>query len=243
MGFPLTALLIVLNVIVFLIVFSMPEDLREQVFEAYAFSSGNAWEVWRWFTSLFLHVSASHLFFNMLGLYFFGKILEEEVPRQWFLSVYFVSGLLGNLVFMFTSEALVVGASGAMFGVMGAAMLLNPVRKVHLYIIPLPLGIIAITFTIFETLVVYFQPEEFANVANSSHVAGILTGALFAFFHAPKKAVKGVLVLAIALVLIIVLAPVFGLITGIGALILQGIDWIIGLVLYSLAGLLSFIWA
>jgi hypothetical protein len=239
---PLTAGLIALNVAVFLLVFSMPQPLSEQVFEDFSFSRGFALEVWRWFTSLFLHVTASHLFFNMLGLYFFGKILEDEVPRQWFLSVYFVSGLLGNLVFMFTSSSPVVGASGAMFGIMGAAMLLNPIKRAHLYVFPLPLGIIAITFVIFETLVVYFQPREFANIANISHVAGILTGALFALFYSPKRAVKGIVVLIVSLLLLIVLGPLFGMITGIGSVILRALDFITGLVLYGLAGLLSFIW-
>ena len=238
----LTTWLILLNVIAFLLVFSAPEPVLNSIFELFSFSSGTSLELWRWVTSLFLHVSASHLFFNMIGLYFFGKVLEDEVKEQWFLAVYFVSGLLGNFVFMFTSAAPVAGASGAVFGVMGAAMLLNPVKRIHLYLFPLPLGIIGITFVIFETFVLYFQQAEFANVATVSHVAGILTGAVFAFFNNPKRAMKGVLVLVICVILIIVLAPFFGIITGIGGFILSVIDFVIGIFLYTAAGLLSFIW-
>jgi len=238
----MTGLLIIVNVIVFLIVFSMPQEMGEAVFQNFSFSGETSLQVWRWFTSLFLHVSASHLFFNMLGLYFFGKILENEVPRQWFLSIYFASGLLGNLVFMFSSQLPVVGASGAMFGLMGAAMFLNPVKRVKIYIFPLPLGIVAITFTALEALIVYFQPEEFASVANISHVAGIMTGGLFAFFFNPKRSMKGVLVLVISLILLVLLSPVFLLITGIGSIVLEIVDFVIGIVLYNLAGLLSFIW-
>jgi len=242
-GYPITATLIAINTIVFLLVFSMPAEMQATMFDQLSFSAGTAGEMWRWLTSLFMHVSASHLFFNMLGLYFFGKILENEVPRQWFLAVYFAAGLLGNLVFMFTSISPVVGASGAMFGIMGAAMLLNPIKKVHLFVFPLPLGIVAISFTVIETLIVYFQPDEFSNVANVSHVAGIITGAVFAFFFNPKRSLKGILVLAISLVILVLLGPVFGLITGIGALILSVVDWAIGIVLYNLASLLSFLWA
>jgi hypothetical protein len=220
----------------------MPESMMEWVFETFSFSSQNTLEVWRWVTSLFLHVNASHIFFNMLGLYFFGKDLEENVEAKWYLSIYFFAGIMGNFVFMFTSPNPVVGASGAMFGIMGAAMLLNPTKKTHLYIFPLPVGLVAIMLVIFESMVVYFKPEEFANVANISHVAGIITGACFAFFYNPKKSLEGVVVLIICLLLLLFLGPVFGLITGIGAIILQLIDYVIGFFLYGLAKFLSFIW-
>ncbi len=234
--------LIIINLAVFLLIFSMPESMMEWVFENFSFSSGNAMEPWRWITSLFLHVNASHIFFNMLGLYFFGKDLEENIETKWYLTIYFFSGIMGNFVFMFTSSNPVVGASGAMFGIMGAAMLLNPTKRTHLYIFPLPVGIIAIMFVIFESMVVYFKPEEFANIANISHVAGILTGACFAFFYNPKKSLEGVVVLLICLALLMFLGPVFTLITGIGSVILQLIDGVIGIFLYGLAKLLSFIW-
>lgn len=241
----ITWYLIIINLVVFLLVFSLPKEGMEWIFQTFSFSSAGMFEIWRWITSLFLHASASHLFFNMLGLYFFGKILEEEVPKQWFLSIYFVSGLLGNLFFMFTSVNPVVGASGAMFGVMGAAMLLNPIKKIHFYIFPLPLGLVAVMFVIVETMIVYFQPEfgtNFGNVAHVAHIGGLITGSVFAFFHNPKRSSKGLLVLGICLALLIILAPIFALITGIGGLILSVIDAVIGFFLYGIAGLISFIW-
>ena len=239
-----TWFLIIANVIVFLLVFSMPVEMQDWVFQAFAFGGETMFEPWRCFTSLFLHASASHLFFNMVGLYFFGKILEHEVKSQWFLATYFVAGLLGNFIFMFTSPHMVVGASGAMFGVLGAAMLLNPVKRIHLYIFPLPLGIIAISFALFETLVVYFQPQEFSNVANISHVAGLLTGALFGFFYNPKRAMEGLLVLLVCAVLIMFLGPFLAIITGIGAFILQFLEMVIGFFLYNIAYLIGLVlWA
>lgn len=238
----LTNILILLNVIVFLLVFSMPEVLLNSAFDSYSFSGARALEIWRWITALFLHASASHLFFNMLGLYIFGSVLEREVNQKWFLAIYFGSGLIGNLAFMFTSAGSAVGASGSVFGLLGAAMFLKPTEKIHLYIFPLPLSIIAILFVISETFVLYFQPKGFANVATISHVAGILTGSLFAFFHSPKKAVKGFFILALSAVIIIILSPILALITAIGGFILSGMDFVIGIVLYSLASLLSFLW-
>lgn len=234
--------LIGLNLLVFLLVFSMPQSGQETAFQALSFSQGTALEIWRWITSIFMHVSASHIFFNMLGLFFFGRILEDEIPRQWFIGIFFISGLLGNFVFMFTSMAPVVGASGAMFGVMGAAMLLNPLRKVYLYVFPLPLGIVAVTFVIFESLVVYFQSQEFSQVANIAHIAGILTGSVFALFFDTRKALKSMLVLVICVLLLIFLGPMFSLIATVGGFILGVIEQVVGFFLYNLAGLLSFLW-
>jgi membrane associated rhomboid family serine protease len=241
---PLTWSLIILNTLAFILVFSLPSP--EAAFGLFSFSWATKLELWRWFTSLFLHVSASHLFFNMLGLFFFGKVLEKEVSRQWFLSVYFISGLLGSLVYMFTNAMPVVGASGCVFGVMGAAMLLNPIKRIHLYIFPLPLGVVAIAFVIFETMAVYFQPEQFAeltqNVANIAHLGGVMTGGLFAMFYNLKRSMKGMLVLGVCVILLIVLAPIFALIAGIASLILGVIDFILGIALYGLAYLVSFLW-
>jgi membrane associated rhomboid family serine protease len=237
--------LIIANVAVFLLVFSFPESLREWIFLTFSFSQGTAFEVWRWFTSIFLHASASHLFFNMLGLFFFGKILEKELSenKEWFMAIYFVSAFLGNFVYMFTESAPVVGASGAVFGIMGAVMLLNPVKRIHMYLFPLPLGVVAITFAIFETMVVYFQPDmAMGNVAHIAHVAGLITGATFAYFYKPKRAAKGTFVLFICLLLLIFLAPLFTLVSSIGSFFLEVMDAIFGFVLYGLAGLIGLLW-
>ncbi|MBI4173481.1 MAG: rhomboid family intramembrane serine protease [Candidatus Aenigmarchaeota archaeon] len=242
---PLTWLMIVLNLAVFLLVFSMPEALRDTTFDAYSFSRGTALEAWRWLTAMFLQVSASHLFFNMLGLYFFGKHLEEETSKGWWLAIYFISGILGSFAFLLTSPEPVVGASGAVFGVMGAVMLLNPTRMIHLYVFPLPIGIVAVIFIVVETMVAVYKTafQQLGNVATVAHIAGIATGAIFAFFYKPKRSLQGVFVLALSLALLAVLGPAFALIAEIGSIALQVIDAVVGFFLYNIAGLLGFLWA
>lgn len=237
----ITWLLIIINVVIFELIFSLPEASREAVVNLLSFSSGTSFEIWRWITSMFVHANASHIFFNMLGLYFFGKILEEEVSPQWYLAIYFIGGIIGSFVFMLTDSSPVIGASGAMFAVIGAAMLLNPLKKIHLYVFPLTSGIIAIFFVIIETFATFIQPN-FGNVAHIAHIGGLVTGATFAFFHSPKKSVKGSILLAISLALLLILAPIFGLITGVGGLALEFFDLIIGFVLYGIANALSVIW-
>ncbi len=236
----LTWALIILNVIVFELVFSMPEALLKQTFDLFAFSSPHLLEVWRIITSLFLHASASHLFFNMLGLYFFGKVLEGEVKPKKFLLIYFLSGIAGNLVYGFTSSTMVVGASGCVFGLMGFAMFMKPKKMINFYVFPLPLGVIAILYAVVETLLVYFG-EAVSGVAHVAHVGGLIIGCLFAFRMDPKRAGKGLLWLIAFLAILILMGPILGLIMGIGNFILGAFDFVVGIVLYGLANLLGLV--
>ena len=75
----LTKALIIANVAVFLLIFSMPQGMMEGAFSLLGFSGSSMLEAWRWFTSLFLHASASHLFFNMIALYFFGRVADSSM--------------------------------------------------------------------------------------------------------------------------------------------------------------------
>ena len=125
-------------------------------------------------------------------------------------------------------------------------MLLDPVRRIHLYIFPLPLGIVAISFVIFEAIIVYFKPENLSgvaeNVANIAHLGGVLTGSIFAFFNNPKRATKGLAVLIICVFLLVFLSPVFAMISLIGGFVLNVIDSVVGFVLYGIANLISPFW-
>jgi membrane associated rhomboid family serine protease len=240
----LTNYLILANVIIFIIVFSFPEEFMSQAFSLLSYSGLEIVQAWRWITSLFLHASATHLFFNMLGLYFFGKALEKEVrPRTWIM-IYFLSGIAGNVIFGFTSASAVVGASGCIFGLMGAAMLMKPKEWIKIFVIPLPLGIVAVFYAIVSTMLVFFNPIiAVDNVAHIAHLTGLLVGAGIIFFYHTKKAMKNTLWLVLFIVLLIVLAPLFGIIFGIGNFILSIVDAVIGFFLYGLAFLLSLIWS
>ncbi len=236
-----TGTLVLANVLVFLFMFSMPEEMLEGAFGALSFSGPYILHIWRIITSLFVHASASHLFFNMLGLYFFGGALEDEVDSKTFLAVYFLAGIMGNIAFAVVSPGAVVGASGCVFGLMGASMLLNPKKRVNFYVFPLPLGFVGIIYAVVESMLVYFG-EYATGVAHVSHVAGLLVGVLFAFSHNKKQAGKGLLWLGLFLGIIIILGPLFSLVIGAGNFLLGLVDFMVGVVLYSLAGTLSFLW-
>jgi membrane associated rhomboid family serine protease len=235
----LTKILILVNVIVFLLVFSLPQELMIWAFNTFGFTLNV--EIWRFFTSLFLHASAAHLFSNMLGLYFFGKVAEEELGQKAFAATYIVSGIIGNLAYGLTTTGIVVGASGCVFGLMAAAMLAKPEKSITMYIIPLPLGLIAILFAAFSTILAVSSPT-YAGIAHISHAAGLITGGLIAFYLKPKRSLKSVLILIFFVLLLAVLGQIFSLIIGIGSLILEIIEKVVGFVLYGIAELLRGIW-
>ena len=80
-----------------------------------------AGEYWRLFTAMFLHFGASHLLFNSISLLIYGQIVERFYGQLRFTGIYFFAGLVGSITsFIFNPLALAAGASGAIFGVLGA---------------------------------------------------------------------------------------------------------------------------
>jgi len=239
----LTWSLIIINVLIFELIFSMPGAMFNQAFDMLSFSGWQSLQLWRWFTSMFLHANASHLFLNMLALYFFGRVLEDELSgRQW-LSIYFISGVAGNLVYGLTSGMPAVGASGCIFGLLGAAMLLKPKELIRIYIFPLPLGFIAILYILTQVALAAI-PADVVGIAYMAHIGGLVAGSGFMFYYKPKDAFRGLFWMILCLGLLLILGPVIGLIVGIGQVILGVFDFIVGIVLYGTAKLLlAWIWA
>jgi membrane associated rhomboid family serine protease len=129
---PATMALIGLNVVVYLITVSQGGGINlpgGQLFSDWALQ-GNAvsnGDWWRLVTAMFLHGSILHIGFNMLALYWLGTIIEQALGTPRFLLVYFVSGLAGSAgALWFSSQfAVTVGASGAIFGLIGALLILE----------------------------------------------------------------------------------------------------------------------
>ena len=116
-----TIALILLNIAIFIL---SPFGLDAQTFvNDYGFSTNNALaKPWTWVTSLFIHASLLHILYNMLGLFFFGRSLENEIGSQKFLLVYFIGGFAASIasILVLPAEILSVGASGAVFAVIAA---------------------------------------------------------------------------------------------------------------------------
>lgn len=128
MRYPLTYLLILLNVIPYVFSALLSQSLIDMDMKAlvdmgalygpYVVGEG---EWWRLFTAMFLHGGMTHLLMNMFSLYIVGRGAEIYFDRNAYLSIYLFSGLIGGLVSLFMHpESVGVGASGAIFGVFGA---------------------------------------------------------------------------------------------------------------------------
>ena len=135
-------------------------------------------EYYRLFTSLFLHFSAEHLLSNMLCLFACGRIVEDCFGHAAFSAIYLVSGLSGGLFSCFfhmqkNNAVICAGASGAVFGLTGALLLMALFHKTAGYGIDrkrVPLAVL---------LTVLLSAEK--NVDTVSHAAGLLAGFLVAF--------------------------------------------------------------
>lgn len=145
--------------------------------------SAEAWDrPWTLLTAIFLHGSITHLLFNGFGLAMFGSILEQTIGSKRFLFVFFGTGLLSSIASTFFYNA-VVGASGAIFGVIGALVVLQPTLTVWVYYIPMPLYIAAVVWVIGD-LFGFIVPS---GVANAGHLAGLAAGLVTGFMIRGRK--------------------------------------------------------
>lgn len=84
-------------------------------------------EVWRFVTSMFLHIGFLHLVFNLYALWALGPITEDLIGRPRYFMIYILSGISGSIASFLFTDALSAGASGAIFGLLGA--LVSHTRK------------------------------------------------------------------------------------------------------------------
>jgi membrane associated rhomboid family serine protease len=130
---------------------------------------------WRFVTSIFLHANFPHLFYNILALFFFGHYLERIISKKSFLLIFFLSGIFGNLLFFLTTPntlSLAVGASGAIYGIVGALAALRPFAIVYVYFTPVPLIVMAFIWALLSFLGIFVP----SNIAHAAHFSGLVTG-------------------------------------------------------------------
>ena len=82
-------------------------------------------EYWRYVTPIFVHIGGLHFFFNAMGLYYIGYQLEHILGARWFVLLYLLTGIMGNLSSCLYSLSPSAGASGALFGLLGAGFRLE----------------------------------------------------------------------------------------------------------------------
>ena len=147
-----------------------------------------SFRVWELATYMFLHGGLFHILFNMLALWMFGTELERLWGTRYFLKFYFVTGigaavltvLFSLLPFGFAQQlhhSIVIGASGAIYGLLLAYGMYYPDRPIYMYLVfPIPARYFVM---IMGALAFYSSIAERGGVANATHLGGLLVAYLF----------------------------------------------------------------
>jgi membrane associated rhomboid family serine protease len=204
-----TLALIAVNVVVFLAISAggaqvldtlalLPQSSNRGAQLVTGVSDGAVWQV---LTSAFSHEALLHLAFNMLALYFLGPMLEQVLGRVRFLAVYFVSAFTASAAVMLLSNpnGQTLGASGAIFGLMGALVVVAFKVGADLRQILFWLGL-NLVFTFYNT----------GSISWQGHLGGLLGGALTAaiIVYAPRKNREAIQWTGIGLVLVVALGVI-----------------------------------
>ncbi len=131
---------------------------------------------WTAVTYMFVHGSITHILFNMIALYFFGPRVEERLGSRRFITLYGLSGIAGALVSaIFAPYAPIIGASGAVFGVMVAFATFWPTAQIYIFgILPLEARI-ALILMILYSLWSGFSGRN-TGIADFAHLGGVAGG-------------------------------------------------------------------
>jgi len=197
---PVTRNLLIANVLVFALQFLLQDETTAALTKWFALwpvghdvaldlgdgnIAGVGFRPWQLITYGFLHGSVMHILLNMYALYMFGGLIERVMGQRRFIIYYFtclVAAALAQLAIMYAFEPNrvfpTVGASGAIFGLLGAFAMLFPREK--LMMIPIPIGIPAWLFvTLYGLAELFFGVTgTLAGVAHFAHLGGLFAGLL-----------------------------------------------------------------
>lgn len=134
---------------------------------------------WTVVTYMFAHASITHILFNMIALYFFGPRVEERLGGRRFITLYGLSGIVGALVSaIFAFDAPIIGASGAVFGVMVAFAMFWPTAQIYIFgILPLEARLALILMILYSLWSGFSQRHT--GIADFAHLGGVAGGWLY----------------------------------------------------------------
>jgi len=177
---PAVKFLLILNVSVFLLesVFKIPLSSWFALPAVW----WNTFSIGQLFTYMFVHGGTTHLFVNMLGLFFIGPTVERTIGSYRFFILYYVSGILGGLGWSLLAQqgTWCVGASGAVMGMLGAFGALYPNAKLLLwFVIPCRAWVLVLVLAIWELHETISTPY-IGGIANAAHLMGGIAGFCYA---------------------------------------------------------------
>ncbi len=186
-----TFILILINVIAF-IFFATLMALNVLSLDFVALKPSNITQgkyLWTFVTSMFMHGGLFHIFANMFSLFFIGSLVERLLGRKRYFYFYMISGLLAGVFFVLSSKLIftgdfntfAVGASGALFGIVGLLVLLTPNLPVFIFFIPIPvkmkyagLGILVVLW--------FISIAGDVPIGNTAHLGGFVVGIAYGLY-------------------------------------------------------------
>jgi membrane associated rhomboid family serine protease len=146
---------------------------------------------WSIITSAFLHqpLSIWHIFFNSFALFSFGPYLEQRIGTRNFLIVYFGSAIFGALSYLLTiwlgiiPSTPALGASGAIYGILGALAILVPQIVVFVFFAPMPIRFAAVFWFVMEFLGSF---NGASGIGSAAHLGGLVFGLAFGYYYLKK---------------------------------------------------------
>ena len=171
-----TLYLLIANILIFFLEPVLPMDYLMFV-PAYSIE-----RPWSFVTAMFLHANFTHLFFNMFALFLFGIYLESKIGSRKFLLGYFLSGIIGNLGFLLLSPNSTIpalGASGAIYGVLGTLAILEPTLIIYVDFIPMPMIVAAIIWLLTSLAGIFGPPT---GIGYQAHLFGLLFGFFYGYY-------------------------------------------------------------
>ncbi|MCK4429461.1 MAG: rhomboid family intramembrane serine protease, partial [Candidatus Aenigmarchaeota archaeon] len=153
----------------------------EQIFDVFGYSTSNllSGNIYVLVTSVFLHSSVEHLVLNLLVMLLFGFALEEEIGSKKLLLLFFFGAFFGDLLssLFYSATTISVGASGGIYSIIAATLLIKPI-KMEVFL-PIPLGIFALGYLLSSIigLLIGYPP----NVSHIAHIGGAFVGLFYGF--------------------------------------------------------------
>ena len=148
-------------------------------------------EYYRLITNGFVHPYQTHLFFNLLTLYFFGGTQEQLFTvvhgEMSFILFYLLSIAASSLISLFKYKDdprySAIGASGAVNAILFSFILINPFSTIYIFVIPIKAIIFAVLFLIYSS---YMAKKNMDNIGHEAHISGAIFGVLFTILTIPN---------------------------------------------------------
>jgi len=139
-------------------------------------------EVWRLVSAMFLHGSLEHLIGNGIGLFILGMAAEHAYGKLEMAGVYAISGLAGSIFSVLINPGPAVGASGAIFGLLGATIVFFLKYHESLHLRDKRIGNVLLMWAGYSIATAFFIPY----VDNAAHVGGLIGGAFSGYWVTPR---------------------------------------------------------